>query len=50
MDTAGDGFFAIFDEVADALSCALEIRASSRQLGLELRAGAHVGHCWNADD
>ena len=50
MDTAGDGFFAIFDEVADALSCALEIRASSRRLGLELRAGAHVGHCWNADD
>jgi class 3 adenylate cyclase len=50
MDTAGDGFFAIFNEVADALRCALEIRESSRRLGLELRAGAHVGHCWNADD
>jgi class 3 adenylate cyclase len=50
MDTAGDGFFAIFDEVEDALGCALDIRDSSRPLGLELRAGAHVGHCWNADD
>ena len=50
MDTAGDGFFAIFDDVADALGCALEIRESARRLGLELRAGVHVGHCWNADD
>ena len=50
MDTAGDGFFAIFDEAADALRCALEIRESARPLGLELRAGAHLGHCWNADD
>ena len=50
MDTAGDGFYAIFDDVADTLGCALEIRESARQLRLELRAGAHVGHCWNADD
>jgi class 3 adenylate cyclase len=50
MDTAGDGFFAIFDDVTDALRCALEIRGYARRLGLELRAGIHVGHCWNADD
>jgi len=50
MDTAGDGFFAIFDDVVEALGCALEIRESARRLGLELRAGVHVGYCWNADD
>jgi MGT family glycosyltransferase len=50
MDTAGDGFFAIFDDVVDALGCTLEIRDSARPLGLELRAGVHLGHCWNADD
>jgi class 3 adenylate cyclase len=49
MDTAGDGFFAIFDEADDALGCALEIRESVRPLGLELRAGVHLGHCWKAD-
>lgn len=50
MDTAGDGFFATFEEVPDALRCALEIREGSRRLGLELRAGAHLGRCWNADE
>ena len=50
MDTAGDGFFAIFDDVVDALGCALEIRDCARPLALELRAGVHLGHCWNADD
>ena len=50
MDTAGDGFFAIFDEAADAIRCALDIRESARQLGLELRSGVHLGHCWNADE
>jgi hypothetical protein len=42
--------FAIFDEVADALGCAVEVRESSLRLGLELRAGVHLGHSWNADD
>jgi class 3 adenylate cyclase len=49
MDTAGDGFFAIFDETDDAIRCALDIRESVRPLGLELRAGVHLGHCWKAD-
>lgn len=49
MDTAGDGFFAIFDEAADATRCALEINGSARGLGLELRSGVHLGHCWQAD-
>lgn len=50
MDTAGDGFFAIFDETADAVRCALEIRLAARRLGLELRSGVHLGHCWQADE
>jgi len=50
MDTAGDGFFAIFDATADAIRCAHDIRASVRQLGLELRSGVHLGHCWKAEE
>lgn len=49
MDTAGDGFFAIFDETADAIRCALDVNDSVRELGLELRSGVHLGHCWKAD-
>lgn len=50
MDTAGDGFFAIFDEGADAIRCALEMRIAAAQLGLKLRSGIHLGHCWKADE
>jgi len=50
MDTAGDGFFAIFDETTDAIDCALAIRSSARGLGVELRSGIHLGRCWNADE
>ena len=49
VDTAGDGFFAIFDETADAVRCAVAIGPASRRLGLEVRSGIHAGHCWNAD-
>jgi class 3 adenylate cyclase len=50
VDTAGDGFFAIFDETADTIRCAIEIRQSADQLGLDLRSGVHLGHCWKADE
>jgi ABC-type transport system substrate-binding protein len=43
MDTAGDGFFAIFDAPAAAVACALEIADEIEQLGIEIRAGLHVG-------
>ena len=49
IDTAGDGFFAVFDETADAIRCAVAIRPAAGRLGLELRSGIHAGHCWNAD-
>ena len=48
MDTAGDGFFAIFDDPADAIRCALDLRARAAPLGLGLRSGVHLGHCWTA--
>ncbi len=50
MDTARDGFFAIFDEARDAIRAALDVQASARQLGLELRSGVHLGRCWQADE
>ena len=43
IDTAGDGFFAIFDGPARAIRCALAIRSAVAALGLEVRAGLHTG-------
>jgi class 3 adenylate cyclase len=43
MDTAGDGFYAAFDEPSRALRCASSIAARVRELGIEIRAGANVG-------
>jgi len=43
MDTAGDGFFVIFDAPASAVECALEIARAVGSLGIEIRAGIHVG-------
>jgi class 3 adenylate cyclase len=49
MDTAGDGLFAVFDDVSVALRCARALRDALVPLGLVLRAGVHAGHCWTAD-
>jgi class 3 adenylate cyclase/pimeloyl-ACP methyl ester carboxylesterase len=43
IDTAGDGFLALFDGPARAIGCALEICSALRELGLEVRAGVHTG-------
>lgn len=43
MDTAGDGFFAIFDGPARAVRCARAAIDAVRSLGLEIRAGVHTG-------
>ncbi len=50
MDTAGDGFFAIFDEPAAAIRGALEIDGAVGELGFEVRSGIHLGRCWRADE
>lgn len=43
IDNAGDGFFAAFDDQADAIRCGCEISDAVRELGVEIRAGLHVG-------
>jgi pimeloyl-ACP methyl ester carboxylesterase len=43
IDTAGDGFLALFDGPARAIRCALAIREALRTLGLDVRAGLHTG-------
>jgi class 3 adenylate cyclase len=43
VDTAGDGFFAVFDGPARALRCAAEIRDQAADIGLQLRLGLHTG-------
>ncbi len=45
VSTSGDGFLAMFDGPARAVSCAAEIVDGIASLGLELRAGLHVGEC-----
>ena len=44
-DTAGDGFFATFDGPARAIRAAQAIVAGVQPLGLDLRAGVHIGEC-----
>jgi class 3 adenylate cyclase len=43
IDTAGDGFLALFDGPARAIRCGLAIRDSLLALGLDVRAGVHTG-------
>ena len=45
LDTAGDGFFAIFDGPARAISCARAIVGAVDELDLTVRAGVHTGEC-----
>ncbi len=43
IDTAGDGFFATFEQPANGVRCACAIAAEVRELGIEIRAGLHTG-------
>ncbi len=45
IKSTGDGFLAIFDGPARAIRCALSLRSSLRQIGIEIRAGLHTGEC-----
>jgi class 3 adenylate cyclase/streptogramin lyase len=45
IDTAGDGFFATFSSPASAIRCACAAGDAVRELGVEIRAGIHVGEC-----
>ena len=45
INTAGDGMFATFDGPARAVRCAQAIADGAHPLGIEVRAGVHVGEC-----
>ncbi len=45
IDTSGDGFFASFDQPAQAVRAADSILSEVSGLGLQLRAGVHTGEC-----
>jgi class 3 adenylate cyclase len=49
MDTAGDGFFATFDGPARAVRCAIAITEGVRELGIDVRAGVHIGEMQTID-
>jgi basic membrane protein A and related proteins len=45
LDTAGDGVFARFNSPASAIRCAWSASDAVRQLGIQIRAGIHIGEC-----
>jgi class 3 adenylate cyclase len=45
IDTAGDGFFVRLESPARAIECARAVRAAVKRLGVEVRAGIHIGEC-----
>jgi len=49
LDTAGDGFFATFDQPAQAVCAAEAIVAAVSKLGVSIRAGLHAGEAEAAD-
>ena len=49
LDTAGDGFLAMFDGPARAVQAAATIREELGVIGLTIRAGLHTGECEVSD-
>ncbi len=49
VDTAGDGFFASFEQPAQAVRAADAIVAAVTQLGISIRVGLHAGEAEAAD-
>lgn len=45
LNNTGDGFVALFDGPARAVYCARAIIAALAPLGLQIRAGLHIGEC-----
>src|ERR1700736_2098982 len=45
VNTAGDGFLAMFDGPQRAIRCAVAIRNAVQALGIQVRAGLHTGEC-----
>ena len=49
VDTAGDGFFAMFDGPARGVRCAVAIAEAVKALGVEVRVGLHTGEVETID-
>jgi len=45
IDTAGDGFYATFDAASRAIDCPFALRDRLHNIGIDVRAGIHVGEC-----
>jgi class 3 adenylate cyclase len=45
LDTAGDGFFARFDQPVGAIVCAVRVVEGIQELGMTVRVGVHTGEC-----
>ncbi|HEY2560538.1 MAG TPA: adenylate/guanylate cyclase domain-containing protein [Caldimonas sp.] len=45
MDTAGDGFFVVFDRPSRAMQFAAAVRSALAEIGLGIRVGVHAGEC-----
>jgi YVTN family beta-propeller protein len=43
IDTAGDGFFATFEQPSEAIDCALAVGRELHAAGIDIRAGVHMG-------
>jgi YVTN family beta-propeller protein len=43
LDTAGDGFFASFDNPGNAVRCAASLVGAVQDLGIDIRTGLHLG-------
>lgn len=43
VDTAGDGFFAVFESPTEAVRCAFAATKAVQEIGLDIRAGIHFG-------
>ncbi len=50
VKTTGDGMLALFDGPARGVRCAEAVRDAVAELGIEIRAGLHVGECELRDD
>jgi pimeloyl-ACP methyl ester carboxylesterase len=50
VDTAGDGFLALFDGPARAVRCGLAVRDALGALGLEVRVGVHTGEVEHTEE
>jgi class 3 adenylate cyclase len=50
VNTTGDGFLSTFDGPARAVRCGQAIGDGARSLGIDVRAGVHVGECESRGD